>query len=275
MTPATGTSGLSKNGDVGPREHRASFAVVIPMFNEEAGVEGCVASVCAVLQTISNRTGLIAVNDGSRDRTGELLANLHRRQPLLDVVAHDRNLGYGAALGSGIRRAAERDFEYVLFMDSDLTNDPVDIPRFASLMETGIDVIKASRYSAGGGMRGVPWSRATISRVGNAVARALFRVPVRDCTNGFRAVGTSLLSKMQLRERGFPIIVEELYWCRFLARSYGEVPVVLTARPPGSKPTSFAYRPAVFWRYLWYGLLAFAGIAPRGLAAAGDSRQAT
>ena len=90
----------------------------------------------------------------------------------------------------------------------------------------------------------------------------MFRLPLRDCTNGFRAVRTALLVKMRLEERGFPVIVEELYWCRFLATRFAEVPVTLTN---ADRATSFRYRPSVFASYLRYPVRAFFGIAPRGI----------
>jgi dolichol-phosphate mannosyltransferase len=230
------------------------------MFNERAGAERCVREIVRVLDALPNRTALIVVDDGSEDETGALLADLGRERPALDTVTHPANRGYGAALVTGAARALERDFEYVLFMDSDLTNNPDDIPRFARKMAEGSDVIKASRYTSGGRMVGVPWRRAIISRVGNGLARRLYRLPVRDCTNGFRAVRTTLLAQMDLRERGFPIIMEELYWCRFLARSFAEIPVTLTN---AGRVSSFRYRPSVFLGYLRYPVRAFFGVRPQ------------
>lgn len=239
-----------------------SFAVVIPMFNEEAGAEACVRRVCAELLKLPHRTRLIVVNDGSRDHTGEILSRLAASEPRLLPIAHAGNRGYGAALHTGAARACQEGLDYVLFMDSDLTNDPADIPRFAAAMERGYEVIKATRYSQGGSVAGVPAYRVWISRVGNAVARLLFRLPVRDCTNGFRAIRTALLMRMDLKENRFPVILEELYWSKYLARTYGEVPVTLTNRSAGQRPTSFAYRPTVFWSYLRYPLQACIGLKP-------------
>jgi len=240
-----------------------SFAVVVPMFNERAGAERCVREISRVLATLPNRTALIVVDDGSTDGTGAVLAALSHEHDALDVVKHPSNRGYGAALVTGSARASERQFEYALFMDSDLTNNPDDVPQFARRMADGIDVIKASRYVRGGRMVGVPWNRAVISRLGNALARVLFGLPIRDCTNGFRAVRTRLLAAMRLRKRGFPVIMEELYWCRFLTRSFGEVPVTLTN---ADRVSSFRYRPSVFITYLRYPWRAFRGVPPdRGL----------
>lgn len=239
-----------------------SFCVIIPMYNEESGAEECVRRVCPVLAGIPYRSQLITVNDGSRDQTPAILDRLAPQFSNLQVVHHGKNSGYGAALRTGIRKAAEGGFDYALFMDSDLTNDPADIPKFVAAMERGVDVIKATRYSAGGRVSGVPAYRVVISRVGNWVAHFLFGLPVHDCTNGFRAARTEILARMRLTENRFPIIMEELYWSKYLARSFAEVPVTLTDRAADLRRTSFSYKPSVFWQYLKYPVRAFQGIRP-------------
>jgi dolichol-phosphate mannosyltransferase len=264
MTRDTGTSGRSTNASVpattdttAATAAEPAFAVVIPMFNEEGGAERCVIEVCRELQRLPNRSRLIIVDDGSTDGTAAVLHHVARGQPLLQVVAHAYNRGYGAALRTGVEVAHAARFDYVLFMDSDLTNSPRDIPRFVIEMARGADVVKATRYSGGGGVNGVAFSRWIISAVGNWIARVLFGLPIHDCTNGFRAIKVPLLMQMTLEEARFPVIMEELYWCRFLARTYAEVPVVLTSRQADQRPTAFAYVPSVFWSYLKYPLLAF------------------
>lgn len=238
------------------------------MFNEEAGASRCVRSVCAVLDTMPHRCTLVVVDDGSRDGTRAILRALESEHAQLSVVWNEHNRGYGAALQSGVCAAAKLDVEYALFMDSDLTNAPADIPRFAALMETGVDVIKATRYSRGGRVDGVPTHRIFISAVGNRLAKMLMRMPLHDCTNGFRAVRLALLTRMTLREPRFPIIMEELYWCRALGATFAEIPVTLVNRSPDQRPTMFAYKPQMFWRYLKYPLRAFFGQVPdRGSAA--------
>jgi len=239
------------------------FGVVIPMYNEERGAEKCVRNVCAALAAIPTRNQLLIVNDGSGDRTGEILDSLVPEYPNLTVVHHEKNLGYGGALRTGTRKAIDAGYDYALFMDSDLTNDPADIVKFVARMQQGFDVIKASRYTAGGGMPGVPWKRRVISQAGNAVARVLFGMGLRDCTNGFRAVRTSILARMNLTENGFPIIVEELYQCKFLAHTYCEIPVLLTNRSEEQRPTSFTYKPETLRKYLSFAVKAFLGVKPK------------
>ena len=268
-TRATGTFGASTSGSVTKAGDapapRPSFAVVIPMYNEQLAAERCVRLVCQSLRQLPHRSRLIAVNDGSADRTGDLLAVLALTEPLLHVVTHEHNAGYGSALQTGAGAAHEQGFVYTLFMDADLTNAPEDIARFAEQMNDGADVIKATRYREGGGMRGVPWRRRCISVVGARIACLLFRLPLSDCTNGFRAVKTRLRVGMTLTERGFPVIVEELYHCVFVARRFREIPVVLGNRAGDLRQTSFPYRPSTFYRYLKYCVLACCRVPPAAL----------
>ena len=112
-------------------------------------------------------------------------------------------------------------------------------------------------------MIGVPWWRAILSRLGNGVASILFRVGVRDCTNGFRVVHTSILRQMRLAEPGFPIIMEEFYQSTLLAKRYSEIPIILTNRAEGLRPTSFTYNIATIQKYLWYAVKAFLRFPPK------------
>jgi hypothetical protein len=114
-------------------------------------------------------------------------------------------------------------------------------------------------------MDGVPFRRAVISHLGNRVARFLFRLGIRDCTNGFRAIRVPLLARMKLRENGFPIIVEELYQCVFLASSFVEIPVVLTNRSNDLRPTSFSYSGRTLAAYLTFAIKAWFRIKPEGM----------
>lgn len=261
-----GTSWKDRSMKSGLEGANPSFCVVVPMFNERVGAETCVRRICSVLQTIPVPNRLVVVNDGSVDGTDAILDRLAGEFSTLAVLHHEKNAGYGAALRTGMRYACESTFDYALFMDSDLTNDPADIPRFVDKMRQGYDVIKATRYSDGGSVSGVPAYRVAVSRLGNALARRLYGLPVTDCTNGFRAVRTTVLGRMDLTEAKFPIIMEELYLCKLLANSYAQIPVVLTNRQGQQRPTSFVYSPRVFCRYLKYPLKSYFRIKPSGAA---------
>lgn len=229
------------------------------MYNEEAGAQRCVREVCKVLQCELPGSRLFAVNDGSRDRTGEVLSQMKGADPTLplSLVLLGENQGYGAAVIEGARAADLEGYEFALFMDSDLTNPPCLIKTFRDKAAEGeCDLIKASRYIPGGGMRGVPWNRQCVTIAGNKIASFLFGMGVRDCTNGFRAVRLSLLRGVRFQERGFASIVEELYHLKRRGARVAEIPYILTARGQGQGESKFHYTPGLLCRYLKYALKA-------------------
>jgi dolichol-phosphate mannosyltransferase len=238
------------------KRKKTLFAVVVPMFNEEIGAENCVKKISSVLKKI-HESVLIIVNDGSSDNTFKILDSLQLDYSFL-LASHSHNIGYGAALKTGVELAKERGADYVLFMDSDLTNNPEDIPKFYAKMLLNSDLIKATRYSDGG-KASVPLKRFYISYFGNIILRALLtgKKGAMDISNGFRAIKTSILTKIDLEENDFSIIIEE--YCKALrhAKTIVNVPVELSDRSKELRPTSFLYKPKVFWSYLKYPIRKF------------------
>ncbi|MCX6350091.1 MAG: glycosyltransferase family 2 protein [Candidatus Aureabacteria bacterium] len=97
-----------------------TVSVIIPAYNEEAGIGRVVDQVLSILKGTGWKHEVIVVNDGSTDRTGAVL----KTQPV-EIIEHDVNRGYGASLKNGISRAA---FDYILIMDADGTYPEGAIP---------------------------------------------------------------------------------------------------------------------------------------------------
>ena len=235
-----------------------SLAVVVPVYNEGPGIEHSCTEIVEAMGSYAGRAVVIAVDDGSADDSGEHLAAVASRYDSFEVCTHAENLGYGAALRTGAKRAAELSCEYTAFIDSDLTNPPEDLLTIGELARAGHPYIKGSRFIPGGGMADVPPRRQLFSRAGNAVGRALFGTKVRDVTNGFRAVRTELYLSWPLHERGFPVIVEELDWVLRSGIEPVEFPTVLTSRGGTQRPSAFPYSPEVILTYLRYPARALA-----------------
>ena len=231
-----------------------SLGVVIPVYDEERGISETVATVLGVLDGLERETRLIMVEDGSSDGSRQVLEDLARRHDRLHLEVHDVNRGYGAALRTGAAAADRLGLEWILFMDSDLTNSPDEIPRFAALLDGPVDYVKASRFVPGGSMAGVPRRRRVLSVTANRVARLAAGRSVSDPTNGFRAIRTKAFLEMPLGERDFAIIMEELVWARRLGLRCADVPSTLTSRGEDRRGTSFGYTPSLLWRYSRYTL---------------------
>lgn len=233
--------------------------IVVPMYNEEVLARRSVETILSYVNQLPAGVILLVVNDGSDDQTGEILKDLVEKvnSGRLYVLSNEVNMGYGGALRTGIRFAVENNFDYVLFMDSDLTNHPRYLDQFYHKMKENWDYIKATRYSNGGGMEGVPWIRRLNSRLGNKIARFLYGLPLTDLTNGFRAVRVKILSRINTKENGFAVIMEELYQAKRLTKSFCEIPYVLTARSEDEGGTHFSYTPKIYMQYLNYAFKSF------------------
>lgn len=233
--------------------------MVIPMYNEETIARANIEIILSYTNKLPPVVTLLVVNDGSQDATGHIIEELleYYNNEQLHLISHSNNRGYGAALQTGIKFASENNYDYTIFMDSDLTNHPRYLESFYEKMEEGWDYIKATRYSKGGGVRGVPWGHRIMSIVGNYIAGCLYGLPLTDFTNGFRAVKTNILKQINYTENGFVIIMEELYQAKFLTKSFCEISYILTSRTSNQGQSHFSYGPGVCTKYLKYAIKSF------------------
>jgi dolichol-phosphate mannosyltransferase len=234
------------------------------VYNEAAGIEHACRAIMDALSGYTGEAAMIAVDDGSTDQSASILERLAQTVAAVELVRHEANAGYGAALRTGAARAQSLGLDYVAFIDSDLTNPPSDLLKIGELARAGHPYIKASRFIPGGDMAGVPLARRIVSRAGNVVASALFGTRIRDVTNGFRAGRTDLICSWPTRERTFAVIVEEFAFAVRDGVEPIEFPTSLSARSGQQRHSAFTYSPSLLWSYLRYPLRAFARRRLRG-----------
>lgn len=200
---------MAKSGrvNIGSRGTRPSAAgkspfsvrvtVVLPVFEEASLLEDLVGRIEATLRAKRLTFEIVAVDDGSKDETEEVLRELasrHRRH--LVVVRHLINRGNGAALRSGIRVARG---EIVVTMDADGQHSPEDIPLLLREIPPYDLVIGARTGSYAGS-----WYRGAANRFYNAFSSWLSRTDIKDLTSGFRAMRRDVaLHFLPLFPRGF------------------------------------------------------------------------
>ena len=110
------------------------LSVVIPLYKEEGNVERLVDELHAALELYPGEFELVVVDDGSTDRTRELLLESRsNRGDHIMVISHKRNLGQTQAMQTGLQAARG---DVIAFMDGDLQNDPADIPSMVEKLET-------------------------------------------------------------------------------------------------------------------------------------------
>lgn len=225
-----------------------TFAVIIPMYNEQESVLRCVSTINEFLESLPYKSRIVVVNDKSCDDTPQILEEMKNKYPRLIVCHHAKNIGYGGANVTGTREAHSLGLKYSVFMDADLTQNVKYLYGFLVEMLKDVDMIKATRYSGGGGVNGVPGRRWIVSYVGNSIARHLLRLKLTDYTNGFRAIKTELLVKNEFEEQGFAYLIEEVIKISKTAKTFANVPYVLTVRNDGNSKFLYSYR--VYWSYL-------------------------
>jgi dolichol-phosphate mannosyltransferase len=170
--------------------------IVLPCFNEEKNIKPLIYSIDQTLKPqVLYR--IIAVDDGSRDRTGEVLKDLSADYSV-EILEHKVNMGLGVALKTGLLAAAEEvlDDDFVVTMDSDNTHDPKHVLEMLAAAGDA-SVVVGSRYVPGGRQLNVPAHRVLMSKAVNLLVRKLFHLPVKDATSGFRCFRGDLLKRLR------------------------------------------------------------------------------
>ncbi len=188
----------------------------------------------AAVKAVVSGYEVIVVNDGSRDRTAELVAALAKEDPQLRLISFPTNQGYGAAVLAGLSAAK---FDLVFFSDSDNQFDYREIVRLLPLAESH-DVVCGYREH-----RRDPWMRKVNALGWSFAVRLLFGYLVRDLNCAFKLFRRSALEKIDvgsLQSRGALVNTELLVRLRAAGQRIVEVPVThlprLAGTPTGANP---------------------------------------
>jgi glycosyltransferase involved in cell wall biosynthesis len=194
------------------------LSVILPAFNEAESLPQIWAELGPVLDAIGRSAEVIFVDDGSVDATPEIVRGLQKADARVRMIRLAANAGLSAALDAGFARALGR---IIVTLDSDLQNDPRDIPRMLAALE-GHDAVTGWRQR-----RDDPWLKRASSRIANAVRNRVTREHVRDSACTLRVIRRDCLPCLP-RFRGFHRFVPTLLrlaGCRVL-----ELPVNHRAR---------------------------------------------
>lgn len=160
------------------------LSIVVPARDEA----GCIASTVEHLhlelrlQNVPHE--IVVVDDGSEDRTWEILLSLRGRIPQLCPVQNKGEHGFGRAVICGLQAMTG---DAVVIVMADESDDCRDVVRYWEKLNEGWDCVFGSRFIKGGGVIDYPWLKLFVNRMANWLIRQLFRIKLNDTTNAFKA----------------------------------------------------------------------------------------
>lgn len=258
---------------MGEIKEKPLVSVIVPAYNEEAIVASNLEVISNYMKRLEDKFEwkIIFINDGSKDRTGELAEELSKQNDHIIVVHHIVNLNLGNALKTGFENA---DGDYIITLDLDLSYAPYHIgDLLQTLVTTGADVVVASPYMKGGKVTAVPFLRRIMSKWVNRFMRITAQEKLYTYTCMVRGYRTEFLKRLNLKTKDYEINPEILYKSMILRGRIIEIPAHLdwteqnklgVKRQSGMRllktffsglMAGFIFRPYIF--FIGFGLLLF------------------
>jgi glycosyltransferase involved in cell wall biosynthesis len=174
-----------------PRPAKIDLSVVLPIYDEEESLNELLDNLFRVLDGVGRSYEIWCVNDGSHDRSSEILHDIAKRRPQLRVLDFRRNFGQTAALMAGFDHSRG---EVIITLDADLQNDPADIPRLLAKLDEGYDVVSGWRSDR----KDAAIRRNFVSRVANGIISKISGVKLHDYGCTLKAYRRDVMSGVRL-----------------------------------------------------------------------------
>lgn len=241
-------------------------SVVIPVFNEGEGIVSCLDRI---FEAVELPCEVLVAYDSPEDTTVPYLEKYAREEPRLLPLLNT----YGRGPARAIRYAADQASSGVVVVTmADGSDDAHQIDELARLVERGVVVAAASRYSRGGQQVGGPWFKGFLSRWAGRTLHWFARVGTRDATNSFKAYSNAFLQEVGIdSDSGFEVGIELVAKARRLRLPVAEIPTIWLDRPLGASNFKLA---AWIPRYLrWYRFAFGPTLTPERLRAKLERRR--
>jgi len=210
--------------------------VLVPTYNERDNLRPLVAALMAI-----DGVQVLILDDNSPDGTADEAESIgaasHGR---VSVMRRSGPRGLGRSYIDGMAAALRTDATHICQMDADFSHDPAALPQLLRAAAAA-DLVIGSRYVPGGELRNWPTHRLVLSRFANWYVRAITRLPVHDCTSGFRCWTRGLLARLPLDRivsDGYAFQVEMAWEAHAAGGRIVEVPITFVERREGQSKMS-------------------------------------
>lgn len=229
--------------------------VVTPTYNE---VENLTQTV-AELRASGAECDILVVDDASPDGTGDLADRLAASDSGLHVLHRETKDGLGRAYLAGFAWALERGYEVIVEFDADGSHPAAVLPEMLSALAESpqIGLAIGSRWVPGGRLNDWPAHRRLLSKVANAYARLMLRLPVRDVTAGYRAYRADALRQIAdqvVDSRGYCFQIDLTIRTHDAGWLIREVPITFSERRAGRSKMSGGVVAEAMWRVTVWGI---------------------
>lgn len=205
--------------------------VVIPTYNEKDNIERIVGTVLGVNEAIE----ILIVDDNSPDGTSDIVTQMQQENPKIHLLKRAGKLGLGTAYVEGFKKALEQNPDYIVQMDADFSHNPDYIKEFIAKKDEA-DVIIGSRYVKGISVINWPLSRVLLSYFANKYAKTITRLPIEDCTGGFKWMRADFLRTVDLDKissNGYAFQIEMNFAFNQKGGKIIEIPIIFADREEG------------------------------------------
>jgi dolichol-phosphate mannosyltransferase len=160
------------------------FSVIIPARDEEESLPSTVAEIVSTFTAEEIPHEIVVIDDGSKDRTWEVLQELKAKFPSLAPVRNTGENGFGRAVVCGLDNSRG---DAVVIMMADASDSPSDAAQYWRILNRGYDCAFGSRFLPGGKVIDYPRLKLRVNRIANFLVRIGFNIPLNDVTNAFKA----------------------------------------------------------------------------------------
>lgn len=212
-----------------------NLSIVIPAYNEAKRLPRTLEHIQSFIRNKGWNAEVIVVNDGSTDRTAEVVKSFSADDPSIHLIDNPINAGKGSSIRDGVLRATG---DIILFTDADDSTPIEDADKLIAAIRSGADIAIGSRWiDSKLQSQPQPWYRRLNGRIYNLLLRGVLGLDLTDTQNGFKAftrtAGRAVFASQKIPGWGFD--AESLSFARKFGFTVREVPVEYTYYAEGSK----------------------------------------